>query len=103
MSSYVIAWEFLVKPGSEGDFEHMYGGGGEWCKLFKTSNAYVGTKLIKDCFRANRYITLDYWLSKGDYDDFKQTVSGEYQSIDARCKSMTEAEACLGTFLSVED
>ncbi len=95
---YAILWEFHVNPGSQLEFERVYGPGGDWAQLFRSGPGYVGTELIKDASNPNRYVTVDFWCSRADYETFRQQRAEEYQRVDQRCEQMTEKERALGTF-----
>ena len=95
---YAVIWEFHVKPEAQGEFEQAYGPRGEWAKLFRSGNGYIGTELTRDETTPYRYVTIDLWRSRQAYDDFRQQHSNEYRQIDQRCEQMTESEQALGTF-----
>jgi len=95
---YAIAWEFHVKPEFQPQFEHVYGSRGDWAQFFRTANGYIGTELIRDQSNPYRYVTIDLWRSRQDYEAFRRYDAEEYHRIDQRCAQMTEAEQALGTF-----
>jgi heme-degrading monooxygenase HmoA len=95
---YAIAWEFQVKPEFQAQFEQVYGPQGEWAQFFRTATGYVGTELIRDQGSRHRYVTLDLWCSRQDYEAFRRHHAEEYHRIDQRCEQMTEAERALGIF-----
>lgn len=103
MPSYVIVWEFQVKPGQEENFEEQYGDHGIWAELFKTSEKYQGTKVIKDVGQMSRYVTLDYWSSEFDYERFRKDNKVAYESIDKRCEALTDGELLIGKFHTLEN
>jgi hypothetical protein len=45
-----------------------------------------------------RYVTIDLWRTRQEYEDFRQQHADDYRQIDQRCEQMTEAEQALGTF-----
>ncbi len=96
--SYVIVWEFQVRPCMQRPFEEAYGPHGEWVKLFRQDPAYVRTELIHDVHEAGRYLTLDFWSSEAAYEAFRESRKDEYKSIDAQCEQMTESKRELGRF-----
>lgn len=98
MPSYVIVWEFQVKPGQEENFENIYGEDGSWSELFRNSTNYQGTKLIKDIGQAARYVTLDHWTSEFDFERFRKENKDAYEKIDKSCESMTDTETLIGKF-----
>jgi quinol monooxygenase YgiN len=95
---YMIAWEFRPKSGAEGRFEAAYGPHGIWARFFKQSEGFIATELNRDLKDPGRYLTLDLWVSKAAYDNFRAHHAAEYQAIDAQCEALTEHEAELGRF-----
>ncbi len=94
---YLVVWEFYVSAGQEQSFEKVYGPGGDWARLFKGSEAYLGTELVRDVQNRARYVTLDFWASRGAYAQFRASHKAEYEAIDARCEMLTEQETEVGT------
>lgn len=97
-SQYVVIWEFLIDPNAQAEFERIYGDTGDWAALFQQSENYRGTKLIRDLNRRERYLTLDHWTSKDEYEKFKGIHKSAYEEIDRRCESLTRHESLIGEF-----
>jgi hypothetical protein len=95
---FLILWEYEVKPGSEKTFEKVYGPDGDWARLFRTGSHYRETRLLRDPFRLNVYLTLDFWTSRGSYENFLATHKVEYTAIDALGESLTAQERRLGAY-----
>ena len=95
---YAILWEFHVKPEAQPQFERVYGARGDWAQFFRMASGYIGTELIRDEKQSHRYVTIDLWRSRQEYEAFRQQHADEYRQIDQRCEQMTEAEQALGTF-----
>jgi heme-degrading monooxygenase HmoA len=93
---FLVLWEYEVKSGSEKQFEEVYGPAGDWARLFRTDSQYRETRLLRDPFRSNVYLTLDFWASRDSYEQFLVTHKAEYQSIDALGESLTTNERRLG-------
>ena len=102
---WLAVWEFQVKPESAAEFERIYGPGpdGLWAGLFRRSSAYLGTEFLWDTDRAGRYLTIDRWTSRDALQQFKQKYAAEYAALDKICERLTESEAKVGDFGSVED
>jgi len=98
---YAVVWEFWVRPGSESQFEEVYGSEGEWSRFFRTGPGYVGTELMRDQNNHRRYLTIDFWRSPEDYESFRQQQAAEYQRIDQKSEQMTEHEREFGAFASI--
>jgi len=45
---HVIVWEFRVKSGHEGEFERIYGPGGDWARLFGRADGFLGIELLRE-------------------------------------------------------
>lgn len=97
-AGFLVLWEFLVKPEARLAFEKAYGPDGKWAQLFRQSAEYLGTDLLRDLVRPERYLTLDRWASRDALSRFKQSHQSAYAALDKRCEALTEHEALLGEF-----
>ena len=70
MGCYVCLWEFRVKGERVGEFERAYGPEGDWVRLFRRADGYLGTELLRDAGEPGRFITVDRWRSRKDYESF---------------------------------
>lgn len=95
---YILAWSFAVRPEHGCDFERAYGQHGDWVRLFRASASYIKTELHRDPENADRYITLDFWRSRKEYEAFREREKAAYQAIDAKCERLTERETVVGDF-----
>ena len=95
---FVVLWEFEVKPGCEIEFRSAYGPAGPWVQLFRRDSSYLETRLLLDPFRAQFYVTLDFWTSRNAYQSFQALHQSEYRQIDAICETHTLTERKLGEF-----
>jgi heme-degrading monooxygenase HmoA len=94
-------WRFLVRPGSESAFEAAYGPDGDWVRLFRQAEGYLGTQLLRDLANARRYITIDRWASREAWEAFRAARSAEWDAIDRRGEALTEQEEEIGRFEDV--
>ncbi len=92
------AWVFQVPPEQEAAFRAAYGPAGDWARLFRRGEGYLGTTLLQDAGRPGRYLTLDHWASAEAHDAFLAAHRAEYDALDGRCERLTEDEQNLGTF-----
>ena len=99
--NYLAIWEFEIKAASRAQFEDIYGPDGSWARLFRQSPDHLGTKLVRDLTRPERYLTLDYWTSREAFHAFKTEHATEYSTLDKRCESLTERETMAGDFEEV--
>jgi heme-degrading monooxygenase HmoA len=93
-----VVWEYTVKPEQVPNFEGIYASSGSWARLFQKSRAYHGTILLRDPETPHRYLTVDVWASRADYDAFRSEHAGEYEELDRKCDELTVSERCLGVF-----
>jgi heme-degrading monooxygenase HmoA len=95
---YIIIWEFRVPTEQAPAFEWMYGPEGDWVHLFRQDAGYLGTELLRDARDVHRYLALDRWRSRGEYERFRARWHEAYAALDQRCEPLTEHEALLGHF-----
>jgi len=96
---FAYIWQYSIKPASRQDFLAAYNPSGEWAQLFSRDPSYIGTVLLQDDDDENRYLTIDYWISKADRDSFRERYSVELDSLDRKCEEFTKEEQFLGDFL----
>lgn len=96
--SFTVVWEFRVKPGKRRGFETTYAPEGDWAQLFRHSEEYLGTELIRDRNLRLRYVTFDHWSSRQAYLRFKKENLKAYQALDAKCQALTTREKLVGEF-----
>jgi ribosomal-protein-alanine N-acetyltransferase len=95
---FTAVWEFRVKPGKQRAFEKAYGPEGDWVQLFRRSEDYLGTELIRDRDLRLRYVTLDHWSSRQAYLRFQKENRPAYHALDAECEALTTREKRIGEF-----
>lgn len=96
--SYIVIWEFQVRPGKEAEFERVYGPAGAWAQLFRRGEGYLRTELLRDREVWGRYLVLDYWDSAAHYDAFRAAHAADYSELDQRCEALTLRETRIGNF-----
>ena len=97
-AGFVVVWEFRIRATKRRAFERAYGSDGQWATFFRKGKGFLGTELIRDEDNAGRYLTLDFWKSRKDYERFKRQNRETYQLIDQRCESLTTRESEVGQF-----
>jgi len=95
---YTYIWEYYVKDDFVSEFEKIYGHDGAWMQLFKRGNGYNSTELLRDCDNERRYLTIDSWISRSEYETFRKEFAAEFEELDKRCNLLTEDEGFLGSF-----
>ena len=96
-SPYILVWVFIVRSGLEEIFKEKYGPNGVWANFFNSDPAYIRTELLQDSFNPQRFLTIDFWVSKEAYELFLAKHHATYERIDAECEALTEKETFLGT------
>jgi len=97
-SAFVIIWEFRINPRKRRAFERAYGPYGDWAEFFREGKGYLGTELIQDKQQPDRYLTMDYWKSRANYETFKKQNRKMYEIIDQKCEALTTKEVEIGKF-----
>jgi heme-degrading monooxygenase HmoA len=95
---YWIVWSYDVKPEQVKPFERVYGPQGEWAQLFERAPGFAGTELRRERDRAGHYLTIDRWLTRADYQRFRDAFRTEYEALDTRCTRMTDVDSKIGDF-----
>jgi maltooligosyltrehalose trehalohydrolase len=90
-----ILWEFRVKGGAQAEFEARYGAEGDWVRLFRRGEGYLGTVLRRDD-ASGLYRVVDSWRDAAAYRAFKERLAAEYGALDRECEALIEEERCLG-------
>jgi heme-degrading monooxygenase HmoA len=96
--SYVIVWEFRIKPQAEAEFVRHYSPDGSWAQFFRGSKGYIRTELVRDVADHLRFMTLDYWQSQSEFKKFREQNLAEYDRLDKEFEGLTEKETRLGSF-----
>ena len=85
-------WEFEVKPGSEEQFEKVYGPEGPWARLFQKDGDHLETRLLREVGRERVYVTLDAWRSRQSYETFLEEHATDYKKLDGMGEGLTTRE-----------
>ena len=95
-----VVWEFVVKPRAVPRFRKLYGAGGAWAALFRRHAGYMGTRLLQDTTSRQRFLTIDSWQSRSQFERMRRAARAEYGRLDAACAGLTVSERPLGVFRS---
>jgi len=93
---YVLVWRFTTNDAAE--LERHYGPNGTWAELFRRSDDYIRTDLLRS---DDSYLTLDWWTSAEAYAAFRAAHAADYAEIDRRCEALTTSESLLGAYEQV--
>jgi heme-degrading monooxygenase HmoA len=100
---HIVILQYDIVPSAREDFERAYRSAGDWAVLFRTSDGYLGTQLLRDLDLPNRYITIDYWRSASAFAAFKHAHGSAYSDLDRRCTPLMVAETFVGGFDSEDE
>ena len=95
---YTILWEFHVPAARRAEFETAYDAQGPWAKLFAQAPGFAGVALLRCADQAGRYVTVDRWRSRADFDAFKRDFGADYAALDSRLEGIAESETRIGAF-----
>jgi heme-degrading monooxygenase HmoA len=95
---YAIIWRYQVKPEAIDAFTAAYGREGDWARLFKLDEGFLGTELYRGAEADDVFITIDRWLSRDHFTRFMQRLGDAYAALDERLEGLTLFEARLGDF-----
>jgi heme-degrading monooxygenase HmoA len=91
---HVVLWRFRARAGREAEFESAYGADGAWAHLFRESEGYVGSELMRGSDGV--YLTIDRWASEDAYRAFRRTSAARYDALDSSFRALTLEETLLG-------
>ena len=97
---FVYIWEYIVKEKHLEEFKRIYGPTGDWAQLFRKANGYIATDLHQDISDPKRFMTVDFWNTKDDRDNFRNQFPKEFKALDDHCESFTKQEKLIGDFNS---
>jgi hypothetical protein len=95
---FMVVWQFEIAEEKVAAFESAYGPEGAWASLFRLSQDYQGTELLRDAYVPGNYLTIDRWASEQAFRTFRKEHDAEYESIDRSCDDLTSRETRIGAF-----
>ncbi len=95
---YVILWEYVVRPGKAKAFAQAYGPDGAWAELFGRADGFLGVELLQQEDEPDRYLTIDRWRSRADFEAFKARFEADYHRLDEAFAELTVEEDRIGAF-----
>jgi heme-degrading monooxygenase HmoA len=95
---FVVLWEFDVKSEYLDRFTLAYAVNGEWAQLFAKDSKFRETRLLQNISEPLRFVTMDIWESRADYEHFLNEQAEAYGDLDAKCAAWTTAERHLNSF-----
>jgi quinol monooxygenase YgiN len=67
-------------------------------RTIQKSAGFLNTELLRDEKHTQRYLTIDRWKSKEDFEIFQSQWEKEYKALDIQCEGLTECESLIGNF-----
>jgi heme-degrading monooxygenase HmoA len=98
LPGFTYVWSYEVRETCESDFERLYGPDGGWARFFRKSPNYLGTDLLRDRKKKNRYVTVDRWDSEQAHRRFVSEHREEFDELDRQGEVLTENESLIGNF-----
>ena len=95
---FVVVWQFEIAEERIADFEATYGPEGSWSQLFRSSDKYLGTELLRDAYIPGAYLTIDRWTSEEDFRAFRKQNDQSYEALDRSCDDLTAREMRVGAY-----
>ena len=95
---YTILWEFRVPPDRRDAYETAYGPQGPWARLFGKAAGFAGVELLRCTEQAGRYLTIDRWRSRADFEAFKRDFGADYAVLDRQLEGIADSETRIGAF-----
>jgi heme-degrading monooxygenase HmoA len=95
---YVILWEFRVAPERCAAFEAAYGPDGDWARLFAQGAGFIEVELLRCADEPGRYVTVDRWRSRADFDAFKRAFGTAYEALNVVLEQLKASEQRIGAF-----
>ena len=101
MSCSVI-WEFAVDDAERVAFERAYAPGGPWARLFAEGEGFLETRLLRAKESPGVYQTVDRWVSREAYAEFKRSFAERYEALDEEVGGLSRRETYIGLFDEIE-
>ena len=95
---FTYMWEYEVLSINREAFLNLYGQEGEWVNFFNKAEGYLGTDLHEDIDNEERFISIDFWVSKDSRDNYRKQFVEEFNALDDAGELVTNKETPLGEF-----
>lgn len=100
--SISVIWEFAVEDRLQAEFEATYAPGGPFARLFAESVGFKETRLLRAKESPGTYQTVDRWVSREAYADFKRAFADRYEALEEEVGDLSRRETYIGLFDEVE-
>jgi quinol monooxygenase YgiN len=95
---HIIIWEFRVHNEQIQQFISAYDSNGDWAKLFRLAEGYLGSELLRSSDEPDVFLTIDRWENEPCFTIFRERFGAEYKKLDTRLESFTLSEKKVGAF-----
>ncbi len=95
---YVRVWKFRATPGRTVEFESAYAPDGDWARLFRLGDGYLGTEFLHPQSTGGLYLTIDRWRSEADWQRFLDHHGAAYRALDQRLAPLCAEDTEVGSF-----
>jgi heme-degrading monooxygenase HmoA len=93
-----LIWEFTVKDKTYGQFELVFGPGGEWGNLFKACGGFRGATILRDMKKQERYLLVEVWDSEDQRNASLEENETQYDTLKATLSQFSESMTEIGLF-----
>jgi len=97
---HIIIWKFMVRGEHIQEFMTACGSDGDWARLFRRAEGYLGTELLRSADEPNLFLTVDRWEDAACFESFQKRFGAEYKMLDTKFEGYTLSEEKLGVFSS---
>ena len=94
---FSVIWTYTVPEPHREAFREHYCENGSWARLFTKGEGYLHTEFYQDADHPERFLTIDRWRSRQDYDRFFEQHRDLYLDLDKECESLAEDEELVAT------
>ena len=89
---YVRVWEYDVTADHVDAFVAAYDAEGDWARLFRRGDGYLGTELFRSTGDAGRFVTVDRWTAEAAWRAFLDEWGESYAQLDARLTPLSASQ-----------
>ena len=97
-----VVWQVDIRADRAGEFEQLYGAGGEWTKLSRRSRSFLGSSFLRDLASDTRYMIVEYWSEMVVYERHLAEFGREVKRLEQRRQELVEKVHPLGVFTALD-
>ena len=97
-TSYNVIIEFTVASERLAAFKAAYNPVGQWPQFLKQADGYIQSRLLADDEHENVYLTIDRWLTKHHFNDFRTACADAYRKLDQQLESVAGVKRRIGAY-----